>query len=88
MLSAHPILETDQMEEIIKAVVQQTGLSNEIARQAVVIVLSQLKAQLPKPIADQLEGLLGGAAGSTADGTSDVMGSVMKGLGGILGGKQ
>ena len=88
MLSAHPILETDQMEEIVKAVVQQTGLSNEIARQAVVIVLSQLKAQLPKPIADQLEGLLGGAAGSTVDGTSDVMGSVMKGLGGILGGKQ
>jgi len=73
------------MEEIIQAVMQQTGLSNEIARQAVTIVLSQLKAQLPKPIADQLEALLGGAA---ASGASDVMGSVMKGLGGILGGKQ
>ena len=76
------------MDEIIKAVVQQTGLSDETARQAVVIVLSQLKAQLPKPIADQLEGWLDGAAGSTADGPSDVMGSMMTGLGGILGGKQ
>ncbi len=33
------------MEDIIKAVMQQTGLSNEIARQAVGVVLSQLKTQ-------------------------------------------
>ncbi len=71
------------MDEIIKAVMQQTGLSNEIAKQAVAVVLSQLKTQLPKPIADQLDALLGGAA---ADGSTDVMGSVMKGLGGMFGG--
>lgn len=72
------------MEEIIQAVRQQTGLSHEIARQAVAAVLSQLKTQLPKPIADQLEALLDGPAG----GADDVMGSVMQGLGGVLGGKQ
>ena len=72
------------MEEIIQAVMQQIGLSNGVARQAVTIVLSQLKSQLPKPIADQLEALLGGKSG----GADDVMGSVMQGLGGILGGKQ
>lgn len=72
------------MEQIIKAVMQQTGLSEAIAKQAVEIVLTQLKNQLPKPIADQLTAVLSGAAG----GSGDVMGSVMKGLGGILGGKQ
>ncbi|MEK6257181.1 MAG: hypothetical protein AABP62_01060 [Planctomycetota bacterium] len=76
------------MEEIVKAVMQQTGLSNEIARQAVAVVLSQLKTQLPKPIADQLEALLGGKSGGAAGDADDVMGSVMQGLGGILGGKQ
>lgn len=76
------------MEEIIRAVMQQTGLSNEIARQAVAVVLSQLKTQLPKPIADQLEARLGGQAGVAAGGDDDVMGSVMQGLGSILGGKQ
>ena len=76
------------MEEIIQAVVQQTGLSNEVARQAVSVVLSQLKTQLPKPIADQLEAFLGGKSGGAASGADDVIGSVMQGLGGILGGKQ
>jgi len=70
------------VEDIIKAVMQQTGLSNEIAKQAVAVVLSQLKTQLPKPIADQIDALLGEATG----GSADVMGSVMKGLGGMFGG--
>ncbi len=71
------------MEEVIEAVMQQTGLSNEIAKQAVAVVLSQLKTQLPKPIADQLNALLGGRG---TGGSDDVMGSVMKGLGGMFGG--
>ncbi len=71
------------MEEIIKAVMQQTGLSNEIAKQAVAVVLSQIKTQLPKPIADQLDALLGGTG---AGDSADVMGTVMKGLGGMFGG--
>ena len=71
------------MDEIIKAVMQQTGLSNEIAKQAVAAVLSQLKTQLPKPIADQLDAYLGGTG---AGANTDVMGSVMKGLGGMFGG--
>ena len=71
------------MEDIIKAVMQQTGLSNEIARQAVGVVLSQLKTQLPKPVADQLDALL---SGTGAGANTDVMGSVMKGLGGMFGG--
>ena len=71
------------MDVIIMAVMQQTGLSTEIAKQAVAVVLSQLKTQLPKPFADQLEALLGGAE---AGASTDVMGSVMKGLGGMFGG--
>lgn len=47
------------------------------------VVLSQLKTQLPKPIADQLDALLGGRG---TGGSEDVMGTVMKGLGGMFGG--
>lgn len=80
------------MEEIIKAVAAQTGLSPEISRQAVQIVISQIMTQLPKPVADQIGLLLGGNPGQSRTGqggdvTNDVVGSVLKGLGGILGGK-
>ena len=86
------------MDEIINAVVAKTGLSHDIAKVAVVAVLSHIKAHLPKVIADQIDSYLGtGAIGATTTGAdqaagghpsgADVMGSVLKGLGGILGQK-
>jgi nucleoid DNA-binding protein len=45
------------MEELIKAVVAKTGLSESHARLAVETVLSFLKAKLPAPLASGLGSL-------------------------------
>ncbi|MBN1401179.1 MAG: hypothetical protein JXA74_10105 [Anaerolineae bacterium] len=62
------------MDEVIKLVVDKTGISEENARQAVETVVGFLKDKLPAPIAAQIEGVLegGGAA------------NVLGGLGGLL----
>ena len=71
------------MEELIKQVVERTGISEEQARTAVQTVLGHLQNNLPAGISQQLGGLLGGGAGGgTAGGVGDILG----GLGGLLGG--
>ncbi len=63
------------MDELVKLVVQKTGISEDQARQAVTVVLNFLKERLPAPIASQVDGVLGnpGVAGA---------------LGGLFGGKK
>ncbi len=63
------------MDELVKLVVQKTGISESQAKIAVETVIGFLKQKLPAPVASQIDGLLGGAGG------------VMKGLGGMLGKK-
>jgi len=63
------------MDEIVKLVVQKTGISEDQARTAVTTVVNFLKQKLPAPIAGQIDGILSGSAASDA----------MKGLGGLLG---
>jgi hypothetical protein len=63
------------MEELVKLVAEKTGLSKEMSEQAVKIVLDYVKKKLPKPVAMQVDAVLG--AGSAADM-----------LGGLLGGKK
>ena len=86
------------MEELVKAVAAKTGLSHDLAKVAVLSVISHIKAKLPKVIADQIDNYLGTAHATstqkskdghgTSEGQSpDLMGSVIKGLGGILGKK-
>ena len=65
------------MDEIIKLVVQKTGISEEQARGAVMTVINFLKEKLPAPIAGQIDGVLSGSAASDA----------LKGIGGLLGKK-
>ena len=72
------------MDDIIKTVAERVGISEDQAKQAVEIVVGQLKDRLPGPIGDQLEGLLGGDDGESAGGGGDV-GDALKGLGGRLG---
>lgn len=67
------------LDELVKLVSQKTGLSEEMARTAVEIVVGYLKKKLPTPIAGQIDSVLGG--GGMAEGTGDLA----KGLGGILG---
>jgi hypothetical protein len=69
------------MDELIKMVTSKTGMSDEMARQAVDTVIGYLKDKLPGPIGGQIDGLLGGAS------KSNDLGGLAKGLGGLLGKK-
>lgn len=46
------------MEELVKLVVQKTGISEDLACQAVSITINYLKERLPAPIAAQIDGVL------------------------------
>ena len=65
------------MEEIVKLVMQKTGISEEQARGAVTTVINFLKQKLPAPIAGQIDGVLSGSG----------VGDALKGLGGLFGKK-
>ncbi len=66
------------MDELVKFVAQKTGLSEELARQAVEAVLAFLKERLPEPIAAQVDALLQGEGPDLGD-------MLQKGLGGLFG---
>jgi hypothetical protein len=66
------------MDELVKLVVQKTGISEDVAKKAVVTVIDYLKKKLPAPISGQIDGLLGGSA---------KMDDLTKGLSGLLGKK-
>ena len=65
------------MDEIVKEVAQRAGISEDVARKTVEVVVEALKEKLPAPIAGQLDEILSG--------DSDV-GDIAKGIGDILGG--
>jgi hypothetical protein len=64
------------MTELVKMVADRAGISEDQARQAVEVVVSQLKGRLPGPLAGQIDSALAGSAGGAGGG-----------LGGMLGGK-
>jgi hypothetical protein len=66
------------MDELVKLVSQKTGLSEDMSRQAVQIVVSYLKDRLPAPVASQIDAVLSGGGD---------LGNLAKGLGGMLGKK-
>ncbi len=66
------------MDEVVKMVAEKTGLSEEVARQAVEVVVDFLKAKLPEPWGSQVEKLLAGDAPDLGD-------MLQKGLGGLFG---
>lgn len=79
------------MDELIKQVVERTGISEAQARTAVETVLGFVKTRLPESISGHLDGLLGGAAGAAggvAGGLAGQAGDVLGGLGGIFGGNK
>ena len=79
------------MDELIKQVVERTGISEAQAQTAVTTVLGFLKDKLPAPIAGHLDGLVGGgasAAGGLAGGLGGAAGDVLGGLGGMFGGNK
>jgi uncharacterized protein (DUF2267 family) len=46
------------MDELVKLVVQKTGISEAQATQAVTVVLNFLKERLPAPLAAQVDGVV------------------------------
>jgi hypothetical protein len=75
------------MDELVKQVVEKTGISESQARTAVDTVVGFLKNRLPEPIAGHVDSVLGGAAGAVG-GLADKAGDVLGGLGGMFGGKK
>jgi hypothetical protein len=66
------------MDELVKLVVQKTGLPEATARTTVQTVIDFIKKRLPEPLAGQVDAVIAGADLSQAD-------DLLKGLGGILG---
>ncbi len=68
------------MDQLINLVSEKTGLSEDMAKSAVDVVLGYLKDKLPAPIASQIDTVLAGE-------TDAASGMMSKGLGGIFGQK-
>ncbi|MFN0204482.1 MAG: DUF2267 domain-containing protein [Bacteroidia bacterium] len=62
--------------EIIKQIMEKTGISEEQAKGALGTVMGSLKGKLPEGIADQLEGLLEGKEFSLTDLATDKLGDL------------
>jgi len=63
------------MDELVTLVAKKTGLSEEMAETAVNMVLDYVKKKLPKPVAAQVDAVLGA-------------GDALDALGGLFGGKK
>ena len=75
------------MDELINLVVQKTGISQEDARKAVEVVVSELKSRLPGPIASHLDSFISGGMAGGMNTLAGEAGEVLKGkLGGLFGG--
>lgn len=70
------------MDELIKRITEQTGISEDQARSAVNTVAAFLKQKLPSPIAGQIDNVLSGAGG----GMTDKLGDAAAKVGGMFGG--
>lgn len=72
-------------EQVINLIVKKTGISQENAQKAVVVVFDFLKTKLPAPIASQLDSFL---TGGTVNPIAEQAGGFLKSkVGGVLAGK-
>jgi uncharacterized protein (DUF2267 family) len=75
------------MDELVSAVVQKTGMSQEDAQKAVQVVVDFLKSRLPSPIAGHLDSFLSGGASGELNTLAGEAENLIKGkLGGLFGG--
>ena len=75
------------MDELVKQVVEKTGISESQARTAVDTVVGFLKNRLPEPLAGHVDSALGAASGSIGT-IADKAGDVLGGIGGMFGGNK
>ena len=74
------------MDELIKRVTAETGISEDQARSAVNIVRNFVKERLPAPIASEVDTVIGDAGGLVDDIASDI-GDMASRVGGAIFGK-
>jgi hypothetical protein len=75
------------MDELINLVVQETGISQEDARKAVEVIVSELKSRLPGPIASHVDSFISGGTAGGMNTLAGEAGEMLKGkLGGLFGG--
>ena len=75
------------MDELVNLVVQKTGISQEDARKAVEVVVSELKSKLPAPIASHVDAFLAGGMSGGMNTLASEAGEMLKGkLGNLFGG--
>ena len=75
------------MDELVNLVVQKTGISQEDARKAVEVVVSELKSKLPAPIASRVDAFIAGGMAGSMNTLAAEAGELLKGkLGSLLGG--
>jgi len=73
---------TSYVDEMVKAVAQRTGLSEEQSRQAAQAVLDYLATKLPAPVAEQVKAVASGTMPNMGN-----MGEMGKNVGGMFGKK-
>jgi hypothetical protein len=75
------------MDELIRLVVQKTGISQDDARKAVEVIVSALKSKLPGPIASHLDSFISGEMSGGLNTLTGEAGEMLKGkLGNLFGG--
>jgi hypothetical protein len=64
------------MNDLIKAICEKTGISEDQARKAVELVRTHLGDKLPGPVAGQVNALLGGEGGEAKKEAGGLLGKV------------
>jgi hypothetical protein len=73
-------------EQVINLIVKKTGISQENAQKAVLVVFDFLKTKLPAPIASQVDSFLSTGSVNTS-GITQPTGGFVKKMEGVLAGK-
>ena len=73
-------------EQVINMIVKKTGISQENAQKAVIVVFDFLKTKLPAPIASQVDSFLNTGSVNTT-GITQPTGAFVKKMEGVLAGK-
>lgn len=76
-----------QMEKLIQAIVEKTGISPENAQTAITTVLDSLRDKLPAGIGDKISSFVKDTDGDGDIDFNDIMDSFKNSLGGLFGGK-
>ena len=75
------------MEELIRMVVQKTGVEQAVVQKVVHAAVEHVKGMLPPQFASQIDAMLPGGAGAGGQQPAGESGGLGGMLGGLLGGK-